>query len=186
MIVLEVCANGEFTYTIRGHYARVSVAWNFEAPPGGGDTHYSIMRGAKANLIIRQGKEQSFKPTLYVENRSGASDAAFGQTLAAGLAVIGRSYPGVAVRKGQGNWEIVIPEAYKVGHEAHFAQVTAKFLQYLAANDNPPAGGAAGDGMPSWEVPGMITKYYTIMQACRLSRQSPPLPSQAGRADQTR
>ena len=35
------CANGEFTYRLRGVHAKVSVTWNFEAPPGAGDTHFS-------------------------------------------------------------------------------------------------------------------------------------------------
>ncbi len=50
-------------------------------------------------------------------------------------------------------WKVNIPEEYKVGHEAHFAQVTEKYLQYLK------------DGaLPAWEIPNMITKYYTTTQ----------------------
>jgi predicted dehydrogenase len=66
--VLQVYANGEFTYRLRGVCAKVSVTWNFEAPPGADDRHYSMMRGTKANLVIRQGAEQKYKPVLYVEN----------------------------------------------------------------------------------------------------------------------
>jgi hypothetical protein len=44
----------------------------------------------------------------------------------------------------------VIPEKFRVGHEAHFAQVTNQFAQYLAAPDS----------MPAWETPGMRAKYY--------------------------
>ena len=33
-------------------------------PEGGGDTHYSLMRGSNAELIIKQGAEQGFKPVL--------------------------------------------------------------------------------------------------------------------------
>ena len=49
---------------------------------------------------------------------------------------------------------IVVPERYAVGHEAHFAQVTENFLRY-----------AREGTLPAWEVPNMITKYATIMQA---------------------
>ena len=49
---------------------------------------------------------------------------------------------------------IVIPEAYRIGHEAHFAEVTSRFLQYLR------------DGkLPDWEEPGMLAKYYVTTQA---------------------
>ena len=52
-----------------------------------------------------------------------------------------------------------MPDKYSVGHEAHFAQVTENFLRYLR------------DGkLPEWEVPNMLTKYATIMQAYELSR----------------
>ncbi len=52
---LHTYANGEIDYRIKGVHAKVSVLWNFEAPAGAGDTHFSVLRGSKANLVIRQG-----------------------------------------------------------------------------------------------------------------------------------
>ena len=46
--VLQCRANGEFTYSIKGVCAKISVLWNFQPPAGGGDTHYSLMRGTRA------------------------------------------------------------------------------------------------------------------------------------------
>jgi len=40
---LNVFGNGEVRYTIRGVHAHVTARWNFEAPPGVKDTHYSIL-----------------------------------------------------------------------------------------------------------------------------------------------
>ena len=60
--VLQCKANGEFTYALKGVHAKVSVEWHFMPPPGTGDTHYSLMRGTKAEIVIRQGKEEGFKP----------------------------------------------------------------------------------------------------------------------------
>ena len=72
---------------------------------------------------------------------------------------IGEKYPGIHMSKVDKGWKIDIPEKYKVGHEAHFTQVTQKFLQYLE------------DGkLPDWEVPNMIAKYYTTTKAYELSR----------------
>jgi predicted dehydrogenase len=156
---LEVFGNGEFSYTLRGVHAKVSVVWNFEAPPGAADTHYSIMRGSAAHLIIRQGKEQNYKPTLYVENRNSASAADFEKSLQAGIAKLQDIYPGLGIKPAATAWEVVVPESFRIGHEAHFAQVMARYLQYLA------------DGkLPAWEVPNMLTKCHTIMEAYRLSR----------------
>ncbi|MBA4323411.1 MAG: oxidoreductase, partial [Odoribacter sp.] len=56
--------------------------------------------------------------------------------------------------------KINIPEKYRVGHEEHFGQVTAKFLEYMK------------DGkLPGWEVPGMITKYYTTTGALKRAKE---------------
>ena len=54
---------------------------------------------------------------------------------------------------------VTVPEKYHNGHEAHFTQVTENFLKYLRAGK-----------LPDWEVPNMLTKYATIMQAYEMSR----------------
>jgi len=53
---LKAYSNGEMTYKLKGKVAKVSVIWNFEAPEGTGDTHYSIMRGNICNVMIKQGQ----------------------------------------------------------------------------------------------------------------------------------
>ena len=156
---LEVYGNGEFTYTLRGVHAKVSVRWNFQAPEGAADTHYSIMRGTGADLIIRQGKEQNYKPTLYIEKKSAATDAEFSQAIIAALDSLEGTYPGLTLKPAAKGWEVVVPDQFKIGHEAHFAQVTAKFLKFLAAGK-----------LPTWEVPNILTKCHTIMEAYRMSR----------------
>ena len=151
--VLEVYANGEINYALKGVQARVAVTWAFEAPPGGGDTHYSTMRGTKSSLVIRQGAGQGFKPELYIEPQETLEglDAAF--------AHIAEKYPGVSLEPFGDGWHVVIPESYRVGHEAHFGQVTEHFLQYLSEGK-----------LPEWEVPNMIAKYYTTTQAWKLAQ----------------
>jgi predicted dehydrogenase len=160
--VLKVFSNGEMLYKIKGRYARVSVIWNFEAPEGGGDTHYSIMRGSLSNLIIRQNKEQNYQPVLYVEANDIKNIAIFESNLQKAVNQdIAARYPGIALKKiNDTSWSLEIPEKYKVGHEAHFSQVTEKFLQYLVAGR-----------LPGWEVPNMIAKYYTTTEALKLARQ---------------
>jgi predicted dehydrogenase len=156
---LQVYSNGEFTYVLRGVHARISVTWNYEAPPGAGDTHYSVMRGTHASLIIRQGADQGFKPVLYVEKAESVDTDTFERALQAAIAELQSTYPGIAVRAAKASWVIEVPERYNIGHEAHFAQVTENFLRYLRAG-----------ALPDWEVPNMLTKYATIMQAYELSR----------------
>ena len=156
---LQVYANGTMIYTIKGVHAKVAVEWGFEAPPGTKDTHYSMMRGTKANLVIKQGKEQNYNVTLYVENNSDAPSAAFDASLRAGVAKLAATWPGIDVKQLPDCWEILIPDQYKVGHEAHFSEVAARYLGFLAKGK-----------LPDWEVPNMIAKYATIMKAYALSR----------------
>ena len=157
--ILNVYSNGEINYTLKGVHARASVIWNYEAPEGAKDTHYSIMRGSKANLIIKQGKEEDYKATLYVVKVGNVSDDEFLANLNAAIDNLQSTYPGVAVEQNGEVIKINIPDKYKVGHEAHFTQVTEKYLKYLK------------DGkLPDWEVPNMIAKYYTTTKAYELSR----------------
>ena len=157
--ILRVYSNGEINYQLRGIHAKVSVTWSYKAPEGAGDTHYSIMRGTKANLIIRQEAAQQYKPTLYIETTGGNKNLE--SSLKAALPKIQQEFPGIEVKKIASGWEVVIPEKYKEGHEAHFGRVAQKYLDYLKAGS-----------LPAWEVPNMIAKYYTTTQALELAKKS--------------
>jgi predicted dehydrogenase len=154
---LHVYSNGEINYKLKGIHAKASVIWNFQAPEGAKDTHYSIMRGTKSNLVIRQGAEQQYKPTLYVE--PVAEQADFKEQLDKAIAEVNKQYPGVGVSKTANGWQVNIPDQYKLGHEAHFTQVTEKYLEYLKQGK-----------LPDWEVPNMLAKYYVTTQAYLMSR----------------
>lgn len=156
--ILKVYCNGEIDYKLKNIHARVSVRWNYKAPEGAGDTHYSIMRGTKASLVIQQGAEQQYKPTLYIQ--PVGDDAAFGKILEEQLKNIQSRYAGVELKKIGKGYEVIIPEQYREGHEAHFGRVMEKFLEYVR-NGN----------IPDWEVPNMLAKYYTTTQALELAQQ---------------
>ena len=158
--VLGVYSNGEMNYQIKGVNARVSVIWNFQAPEGTGDTHYSIMRGTRANLVIRQGSKENYKPQLYIEPAKGADQGVFDSSVESAMTTIRKKFPGVEARKTGDVWMIVAPEKYHNGHEAHFGEVTAKYLQFLNSGK-----------MPEWEVPNMLAKYYTITKALEIAKQ---------------
>lgn len=153
---LETYANGEIIYTINGHHAKVSVIWNYQAPEGTGDTHYSIMRGTKANLVIKQGADQGYKPTLYIEPVAEISD----EEAQAAIDKLLSTYDGLTLEKSENGWKVVIPAKYDIGHEAHFAQVMERFIEYYK-NGN----------MPAWEVPNMLTKYGLSTKALQMASE---------------
>jgi predicted dehydrogenase len=156
--LLKTYSNGEINYVLKGVHAKVSVIWNFQAPEGSADTHYSVMRGTKCNLTIRQGEAEGYKAKLYIEPKKGVDLAGFEASLkeAMGQKITSR-FPGMQVRKvNQGSWVLEIPAKFKVGHEAHFGQVTEKFLGYLSEGN-----------LPNWEIPNMIVKYYTTTEGMK-------------------
>ena len=156
---LNVYSNGEIVYQIKGIWAKVSVTWNYIAPEGGGDTHYSVMRGTKCDLVIKQSLEEKFVPTLYIENIRGSSINDFSADLKKALESL--PYDSLQVESVKSNaLRINIPVKYRVSHEEHFGQVTAKFLEYLDEGN-----------LPDWEVPGMITKYYTTTSALEIAKK---------------
>lgn len=156
---LSAFSNGEINFTVRGVHGKASVIWNFQAPEGAADTHYSIMRGSKANLIIRQDAEQNYQPTLYVEPTGSTAREELEIALEAALKQLNDRYPGLATRPAADGWEIVVPDKFKLGHEAHFAQVMERYLQYLVDGE-----------LPEWERRNMLTKYYVTMQGYQMSR----------------
>jgi len=156
---LNVFANGEMIYQIKGIYAKVSVEWKYQAPPGGGDTHYSVMRGTKCDLVIRQGADEKFLPTLYVENVKGLPMNDFASKLKEVVKAL--PYDSLQIESvNKTTLKVVIPAKYRVTHEEHFGQVMSRFLEYLKAGK-----------LPEWEEPGMITKYYTTTSALKLAKE---------------
>ena len=154
--VLKVYSNGEINYKLKGIHAKASVIWNYQAPEGAGDTHYSIMRGTKSDLVIEQGEKEGYKPQLYIQPNVDDLDE-FAANLENAVDKLAEQYPGINIEKLEADkWALNIPDKYKVGHEAHFGQVTEKYLGFLV------------DGkLPDWEVPNMIVKYYTTTEGMK-------------------
>lgn len=146
--VLQVYANGAFDYRIKDVHARVAVSWRYQAPEGTGDTHYSLIRGTGADIVIREG-------ALYIEPKTASAEA-----LQRGITALAATYPGITLKAGGKAWEVVIPATYKKGHEASFARVMQKYLSYVKSGS-----------MPAWEVPNMLAKYYTTTQALQLAKK---------------
>jgi hypothetical protein len=115
------------------------------------------MRGSKCKLVIRQGEAEGYKPMLYIEPNEGTDLAVFESSLKDAIANnIASKYPGIEAKKTEEGWVLDVPQKYKVGHEAHFGQVTEKYLGWL------------GQGkLPEWEIPNMIIKYYTTTEGMK-------------------
>ena len=157
--VLQCKANGEFTYALRGVHAKVSVLWNFMPPKGTGDTHYSLMRGTKAEVVIRQGPAEGYKPRVYVRPRPGHDAGELEPALKVALDKFNETYPGVSYHADKDGFVLDVPQKYEIGHEAHFSQVMNMYLGWCHSGDQPAD-----------YIPNMLVKYHTLAEAWKASR----------------
>lgn len=163
---LPYFCNNRVSYTVRGVHVTLNVLWDFEAAPGAGDTHLAIVRGSKADIEVRQGKEENYRAELYIVPRADVKSAIDGR-----MAQLSKLYPGLAVELQTKRWRIVIPDRYRVGHEAHFGEVMKDFLRYLQRKQP----------MPTWEKPNMLAKYRVTTQGVKLAEaQSVARAQEAG------
>jgi predicted dehydrogenase len=155
---LDYYCNTQVSYALRGIHVKLDVLWNWEAPAGTGDTHLAIYRGSKSRVEVRQGREENYRPELYVV----ADDRAVRAALERKIAALAAEFPGVAIEDRGAEARVTIPDVYRNGHEAHFAQVTKQFFQYLKQPET----------FPAWENPNMLAKYYVSTKGVELSRRS--------------
>jgi hypothetical protein len=156
---LDYFCNTQVAYRLRGVHVKFDVLWDYEAAAGAGDTHLAVFRGSQALVEVRQGKAQNFKPELYVVPNGPGALAAVEAALGRKVQQLQTAFPGVALRHDQGRFHVTIPERYRVGHEAHFGEVTRQFLRYL---EDPRA-------LPAWEKPNMLAKYFVTTRGVRLA-----------------
>jgi predicted dehydrogenase len=159
---LEYFANGEVSYTVRGTHVRLAALWDYEARPGGGDTHDAVVRGSRSRVEIRQGAEQRWRPELYVVPNRPADAPVVKAALERRVAALAGARPGLTVEDEGAELRVAIPDRCRVGHEPHFAEVTERFLGYL----KDPA------SVPRWEKANMLAKYWITTQAVELSSRA--------------
>jgi predicted dehydrogenase len=164
---LEYYCNTLVSYTLRGIHTKLNVIWDWEPPAGSGDTHFAFYRGTRARIEVRQTRADRFRPELYVVPAAAAMKPQILSAVQAKIEALQKSYPGIGVEDRGAEIRITIPDALRVGHEAHFAQVTRSFLMYLRDRR----------ALPSWERPNMLAKYYVTTKGTELSRDGPSRPA---------
>ena len=142
--------NNEVDYQIRAARVRLRVLWNWESPAGV-DFHHAIYRGTQASIEVRQREQENYRPELFVIPNGRERHAALARALRSRIERLQGSYPGIGWQTAGEELHITIPDRYRVGHEAHFAQVVEEFLKYLKSPQS----------MPAWERPNMLAKYFT-------------------------
>ena len=79
------------------------------------------------------------------------------------IAALAGRWPGLDAEEISSGIHIAIPERFRVGHEAHFAQVANRFFEYVRSPES----------MPPWERSYMLAKYYVTTRGVELSQVGP-------------
>lgn len=161
---LEYYCNTLVSYTLGGVHTTLNVVWDWEPQPGAGDTHFAFYRGSRARVEVRQTRADGYHPELYVIPNDPGEKPQVLAAVRARIGAAGREYPGVSVEDRGAGIHVTIPDVFRTGHEAHFAEVAKHFLQYLENRRT----------LPAWERPNMLAKYYVTTAGMELSRQSAP------------
>jgi predicted dehydrogenase len=161
---LDYYCNTFVSYTIRGVHTSLNIVWDWEAQPGAGDTHFACYRGSRARVEVRQTRADGDRPELYLVPNEPSDTAQVLAAARARIRALQHEYPGVAVEERGAELHVAIPDEFRTGHEAHFAEVAQLFLRYLEDRR----------ALPAWERPNMLAKYYLTTTGTELSRQSPP------------
>ena len=171
--VLEYPCNARIDYRLRGVPVALDIIWDLAIPVGGGDTHYGIVRGERADIIVDQGPDTGFETRLRIFPVE--SDARYEHVLSDALRANQETCPGsayracaigaeeshpVAVPAGRTGYEIIIPAALHQGHEARFAQVLNEFLVYVDAGS-----------WPQHVSQELVAKYTLLAKARELSQR---------------
>lgn len=133
---LRVFCNAELAYRLRGVTARAATRWEVSSPPGGGDTSRLVLRGRAATIQVEVSEETGFRRRVVVETPADSVETA--RHLARILA--GGEWPGAQARAvGAARYELDVPPALDVGHEAHFAELLDELLGWIDTNHRPAA-----------------------------------------------
>jgi predicted dehydrogenase len=115
--------NTHLDYAVRGIHVGLDMVWEWLEPVGGGDTHTETWRGTRARIELRHGPAEAWRGELYVVPLADT-----GAALERRIAALAETHRGLGLDRRDGEWKITIPDALRIGHDAHFRELTKGFL----------------------------------------------------------
>lgn len=150
--------NAHLDYAARGVHVGLDMVWEWLEPPGGGDTHTETWRGTRSRIELRHGPEEGWRPQLYV-----VPEADVGAVLQGRIAALATTSPGLGLERCDGEWKIVIPDALRIGHDAHFRELTKGFLGRIERRE----------ALTDAERQNLLAKYFVTTAATAASGERP-------------
>jgi hypothetical protein len=142
--------NVNLGYAVRGVHVGLDMVWEWLEPLDGGDTHTEIWRGTKARIELRHGPDEGWRAQLYIVPLADIAPA-----LERRVSALAETHTGLGLEQHGGEWKIVIPDALRIGHDAHFRELTKSFFAYV---ENPRS-------VPAETNANLLAKYYVTTAA---------------------
>jgi predicted dehydrogenase len=158
---LAYYCNTEVHYRLCGVQVHLDVRWDYASSEGGGDTHHAVVGGSRCRVEVRQDRVAGAQPEVYLVANDPGDRAALLRDAQRKIADLQTRWPGVGVEEREGELRVTIPDGYRVGHEAHFGEVTRQFLEYLRRPGT----------LPSQEWPNLLAKYHVTTAGVALARR---------------
>jgi predicted dehydrogenase len=157
--VLSYLCNAAMSFRLRGVTVAIESRWALAVPEGGGDTHYALVRGTAADLIVEHSGRTRYVTELTVRPVDGG--AAYTTALGSAIESLGDAFPGLGIEPSAGEFHIIIPHRLRTTHEQHFAKVLDQFLSRIDSGELSDNFGRD-----------LVAKYGLIMRAAELSRRN--------------
>ncbi len=148
--------NAKIECVLRGINVAIEARWDLRIPPGGGDTHGSVLRGTGAQLILAHDAQTRFETQVSVVPKTSNHD--FERNLRRAIDGLQEEFPGLDLEVINPHYRLVIPKPLITTHEQHFSAVLDAFLGYAGLREGPP--GLSAD---------VLAKYTILAQAKTLS-----------------
>ncbi len=158
---LQFYCNNAVHYILQGTHIKIRTSWEWKAPEGVLDFYEASFCGSSSRIELCQGEAQRYVPELYVVPNSASVQSKVFENLRRKIGELNAVYPGLALEEDNGKMRLVIPDQYRAGHEAHFAQVTEKFFEYVKSPRS----------LPAWEKSNMLLKYFISTTGSEMAHQ---------------
>jgi len=134
---LSYLGNAALSFRVGDVSVALETRWELSEPPGGGDTHHAVIRGARAEIRVEQSAATGYRRRVSIVPRREADR--LGPALARAVGAWQGAHPGVAAVAVGSGWELRVPRALDTGHESHFPLVLADFLAMAEQGGAAPA-----------------------------------------------
>jgi hypothetical protein len=134
--VLDLACNGELDYRLSGVRVHQHAEWGQREAEGGGDVVGTTVRGTGAVVTVTQGPETGHRAEIHLgPGEAGDLEARLGGALDSWR----DDFPGLELGPSKRGFQVLIPKALRIAHEAQFAPVLDAFLDSVEAGEWPAA-----------------------------------------------